>query len=124
MVLIIFFVLYCISRNYLFWIIIYDTFTQLFRLLWFSFGTYLYILKSCSVNRFLASSNLKILTKALPCDRAPECKSRIEAPPVEPPIDSPLFAMLSNAATSDGFTSVSNTTLPHFLGVQPIVKRF
>lgn len=60
-----------------------------------------------------------MLTKALPFDKAPECKSRMEAPPEEPPRARPRSAMLRRAATSDGFTNISDTILPHFLGVQP-----
>lgn len=65
------------------------------------------------------ASILYMLTKALPFDKAPECKSSMEAPPEDPPKERPRSAILRRAATSDGFTSVSDTSLPHFFGVHP-----
>lgn len=80
---------------------------------------YLYILKSSWLKTFLTASSLYILMNALPWESAPEWRSRMEAPPADPPSARPRWAMLRRANASDGFTTLSHTTRPHFLGVHP-----
>ena len=52
-------------------------------------------------------------------ERAPLCKSRIDAPPLPPPFAKPFFARASKESDSWSLTTLSNTARPHFVGTQP-----
>ena len=52
-------------------------------------------------------------------ERAPLCKSRIDAPPLPPPFAKPFLARASKESDSWSLTTLSNTARPHFVGTQP-----
>lgn len=56
------------------------------------------------------------LMKWSPLERAPLCKSMMEAPPLEPPLTRPFLASLSKALASLESISPSFTARPHFAG--------
>lgn len=60
-----------------------------------------------------------MLIKDVPWDKAPEWRSKIDAPPSEPPKANPFFAIPNNVFASKEETNLSVTNRPHFSGAQP-----
>ena len=61
----------------------------------------------------------KTLINLAPWDKAPECKSRILAPPDERPFSSPFLKIFTNVLTWSSWKRSSTTNLPHCLSAQP-----
>lgn len=71
---------------------------------------------------FFPFSVMYILMNVRPTERAPECKSSIDAPPREPPRFRPRLAISSIACASDEDMMLSEMRRPHFSGAHPAMK--